>query len=73
MLSTRPLFTMRRDDWLNIAWAVLTFVLIGAAYLVWPHGMRSWEWGLLVGAGIGATAVFGVGFAYSAIQRKGED
>lgn len=72
MISTRPLVEIRLEHWLNLAWGVLTFLLLGIAFIVWPAELKTWVWGLIVGACLGAGGVFGVGFAYSAIQRKNE-
>lgn len=70
MLSTRPIMELRIEHWLNLAWGVLTFVLLGVALVVWPARLQTWTWGLVIGACLGATGVFGVGFAYSALQRE---
>lgn len=41
---------------LNLLWLLITLVLLMAVSWIWPH--KSWQWGLLIGAGAGGGAVF---------------
>lgn len=49
----------KRDMVANSLWLIVTALALVAVTMVWPF--QSWEWGLLLGAGVGGSAMMVVG------------
>lgn len=63
----------KRDMAFNTIWGVATLLALAGVHYVWP--VHSWSWGLLLGAGVGASTVLlsSILISYSRLSEWFED